>query len=243
MILRRATSAGPTLTGRRSFSCAHAVHPVPHDDVLLLGLDVDVARAREIGVLDDPVAKLDDRARLLVDVGLRDDVPRLRAPVFRADLLDDVVEARGAVARLAELLLDVLLARQQADHALARHLLDLRGKRDLERVREGDEEQVADLPDRQDEVLLAELLRDPLERRGRDLVAGDVERGQAERPALRDEALEGGDLVVLLEEAVERVAVQVLRAGGDRVALLRRQPAHGDELGDDEGLDFAEGHG
>jgi hypothetical protein len=47
-------------------------------------------------------------------------------PVFGADLLHDVLEARADwSARLAELVLDVLLAREQAHHALAGHLLYL----------------------------------------------------------------------------------------------------------------------
>ena len=110
-------------------------------------------------------AELDDRARLLVDVGVLDRLAVGDRAVFRADLLDDVVEAGGAVVALVELVLDVLLAGEEADHPLAGHLLDLRREGDLERVRERHQQEVAHLPDRQHEVLLAEFLGDPLERR------------------------------------------------------------------------------
>src|ERR1019366_3480750 len=178
----------------------------------LLRLYMDVARPPEIGVLDDAVAELDDRARLLVDVGVRDGLCVRRRAILDADLLDDVVKSTGLVAPLAELVLDFLLPGEHPDDVHAGHLLDLCRKGDLERVCEGHQEEVSHLADWNDEVLLAEIQGDPFKRRVRDLVVGDVEGGQAERPSLRDEALEGGYLVVLLQQPVERVAVQVLRA-------------------------------
>src|SRR6185312_15968807 len=74
-------------------------------------------------------------------------------------------------------------------------------------------------------------------------VARDVEGREAERAALRHEELEGRDLEILLQQLVEGVAVELAGRRRHGVALLRREPLHGHELGDDLGLDFAEGHG
>jgi hypothetical protein len=161
MIFRRATSAGPTLAGSRSFFLTEAVHAVADDDLLLLGLDMDVARAHEIRVLDDAVRQLDDRAGLLVDEIVLDDL--VAAAELGADLLHDVVEAAVMLlAALAELLADVALAAEQADDPHARHLVDLGGQGHLEGVGKRHEQELAHLTHRQHQVFLAELLRDPL---------------------------------------------------------------------------------
>ena len=142
-----------------------------------------------------------------------DDVVRILGAVFCADLLNDVVKARRPVVSLVKLVLDVLLARQQTDDALTRHFLDLGGKSDLEGVGKSDQQQITDRAARQQTVFRAKCLRYPLESRRRNLVAGYIERGEAERPALGDQTLERGDLVVLLKQPVEGVAVQVLGTG------------------------------
>jgi hypothetical protein len=101
-------------------------------------------------------------------------VPRRRfvslVAVLGADLLDHVVEARNLLLPLLELVADVLFAREQTHDRLARHFLDFRRERDLERVRKGDQQHVADLSDRQHQILLAEILRNALEGVGRELV-------------------------------------------------------------------------
>jgi hypothetical protein len=88
---------------------------------------------------------------------------------------------------LLELLADVGLAAEEADNALAGLVLDFGRDRCVERIREGHEQEVAHLPDRQDHVLLAELEVDLLEGVGVNLVAGDVERRQTQRATLRQQ--------------------------------------------------------
>ena len=68
MILRRLMIAFFSLSGGVISSCEHAVDAVAHAELLLVGLDVDVARALLDGVEQDHVDEADDRrvlARLL----------------------------------------------------------------------------------------------------------------------------------------------------------------------------------
>ena len=230
------------LGGQAELFLAQAVDAVADNDLVLLRLDVDVARSRKVRVLDDPVGQLDDRAGLLVHEFVVAGLDH-RAEL-RADLLHDVVEARRAVVLpLVELVADVLLAAKHPDHAEARHLVDLHRHRHLEGIREHHQQQLADGADRDHQVFLAELPRNALIGGGRDAIAGDVVGCQAERAGLCHENLKRRDPVFLLQQAVERVAVQVGGHCGDDVPLPARKPVHLHQLGDDLGLDFSEGHG
>jgi hypothetical protein len=96
--------------------------------------------------------------------------------VLGADLHHDVVETGRLLRALVKLVLDVLLARQQPDYRFARHFLNLRRQRDLERIRKRHEQHVAHLPHRQHEIFLTKFLRNPLKCLRADAVMRDVER-------------------------------------------------------------------
>jgi hypothetical protein len=158
-------------------------------------------------------------------------------------LHDDIVEARAAARSFRDLFLDVLLAREETHDRLAGHLLDLCWQRDFERIRKRDQNHFTDLTDRKNEMLLTKFLRDPLKCFRGDLKPRYVERREVQRTRLGHEALKRADLEIVLQQLVERVAIEIIRARRECVALLAVEPTHVNELGDDLKLDFSERHG
>src|SRR6185369_13628941 len=92
---------GPHLAGEAELLVADAVYAVADDQLRLPRLNVDVGGAAVIGVLDDAVGELDDRAGLLVDLVLVElaVVPHAK---LDADLLHHVVETGRAALLLGK---------------------------------------------------------------------------------------------------------------------------------------------
>ena len=114
------------LLGQAQLLLAHAVDPVPDEEILLHRLDVDVGGPGDVGVLDDAVGKLDDGGGVLaLQVG-GPELPALGIRVVGvADRLGhrpdvDVVIAAGCL-RVLEELLDQRFEERAGDDA---HLID-----------------------------------------------------------------------------------------------------------------------
>ena len=229
------------LFGQAELLLAHPVNAIPHDQLLLPWLDVDVARPRKIGVFDYPVRQVDDRARLFAGHVLIREV--LDGAEFGAELLDNIGELHLDLLVLAEFLADFPLASEQTDDLFAGHLMDLRRDRPFERIRDRHEQVFAHLTHRDHEVLLAEILRNALERLRPNQEPLHIIGGHAVGPRPGDEQLEVSDPVFVLQEFVERIAGQIARRSENGLLLLGGEAVHLLQLGDNLLLYLAECHG
>ena len=209
----------------------HAVDAEADAELLLVGLDVDVARPLLDRVQEDHVHEPHDRrvlARLL-------ELEEVHVLLFAGEVDLLLVEAghhlvvRGAgVVVLLDGRDDRRLARDDRLDVVAREELEVVDGVQVRRVGHRHDERVAGARDGDDAVLLALLLRDELHDVGVDLVLGEVDRRDA--VLLREEV---GDLVVRdvpeLRERVAEVAAPLL------LLLLRgAELREGDELLPDE---------
>src|SRR5690606_14836891 len=126
------------LARQAQFFLADAVDAVANDDFFLPRLDVDVGRAQVVGVLDDAVGQLDDRAGVFADIA-RAVLPAAldRFGELGAELVHHVVEPGGANLFAGEFFANVLFATEQAHHAQSGHLVDFYRDRQIEGVGEG----------------------------------------------------------------------------------------------------------
>ena len=202
---------------------------------------MDITRPREIGILDDAVCQIDDRPGLLVGKILVLDI--LADAKFGSELLDDVGKLGLDLLAPVELLADFLLPAQKTEDLLAGHFVNLRRHRYLKRIREGHQQVFAHLAHREREILLAEVLRNTLERGRPHLVALHVVWRQPVSARPRHEQLEIGDPIFVLQELVECGAGEISGGGKNSLLLRRRKTVHLLKLGDNLLLDFAECHG
>ncbi len=222
------------LDGGRHLLGEHAVDAVAHPELLLVRLDVDVARALLDGVEQHHVDQADDR-RVLAGLLELEEVGRVVLVAGELDLGlvetgHDLVVRGPRVVVLLDRRVDRGLARDDRLDVVAGEKLQVVDRVEVRRVGHRDDERVARSRDREHLVPLARLLGHELEHVGIDLVLFEVDGGDA--VLLAEKA---GDLVVAdVPELRERVAEVVARL----LLLVLRVPKlrKGDELLADEEL-------
>ena len=163
----------------------HAVDAVADAVALLVGLDVDVARALADRVDQDQVAELDDRRLLgfVLTVGQREVVVEriLDLDLVELEIAEHLLVRRELLGLLGGVVaLDRGLDRGVgADDRLdvqARHELDVVDRVDVRRVGHRDDQAVARLLHRDQHVLLCDLAWDESDDRGVDLEVVERDR-------------------------------------------------------------------
>jgi hypothetical protein len=162
----------------------HAVDAVADAELLLVGLDVDVARALLDRVEEDGVDEADDRRALGLLLQLHEvDVVTIDGEIdlFLGELREHVVVVRGAAGVVGALDRgdDPGLRGHDRLDVEAREELDVVDGVEVRRIGHGHDERRAGARERDDLVLLADLARDELDEVGLHLVLVQVDRGDA----------------------------------------------------------------
>ncbi len=156
-----------------------------------VGLEVDVGGARGVGIHDDLVGELDDRAVVLLDLDRARGVGVLEALLLSAELLEDAIEAGEALADLlVEQLIEAGLELAPGHHHLADlpagHGAELIGRLGGERIADGHGERVIVEIDGQGVEPGDDPGVDLLEGQGVDRALVEIDEGEAEFSGQRD---------------------------------------------------------